>query len=340
MAKAISSLMKESNLSTVTGIDGTFSLDKVPPGTYYVIPQYAGYLSPLSGTSQKERMKADDAMVTAVESAAQKVVVEADHLSNVTVELMRGATLSGKVTYDDGSPAPGVTPSLLVKQKDGKWNDLGPGGLVPSITDDHGRFRFYGLPAGEYAVKAALPTTQALMGMGAAGMSMHMAPGDALVVYNGGALREKEIKAIEVKGAEQREDVEVVFPLNGLHNISGSVVAKLDNHAVNAGSIQLEDPDTKLPLREAMVEQDGTFRLNYVPEGTYLLAVTSALDRQAKNGDDSGGPMARLLNSKIIKGYGPAQTSVIVKGDVDGLVVQVPDEPVKAARPPGPPARE
>jgi hypothetical protein len=82
-----------------------------------------------------------------------------------------------------------------------------------------------------------------------------------------------------------------------------------------------------------MVEQDGTFRLNYVPEGTYLLAVTSALDRQARNGDDSGGPMARLLNSKVIKGYGPAQTPVIVKSDVEGLVVQVPDAVAKAAKP-------
>lgn len=330
MAKALTSLMKESSLSTVTGLDGTFSLDKVPPGTYYLIPQYAGYLSPLSGYSQKERMQASDAMVTAVESTSQKIVVEADHLASVTVELTRGGTLSGKVTYDDGSPAPGIIPTLLKREKDGKWNDLGAASVLPVATDDHGQFHFYGLPAGEYAVKAALPTTQALLGMGAAGISMHMATGDALVVFNGGALREKDIKAIEIKSEEQRNDVEVVFPLSGLHAISGSVVAKVDNHAVNSGSITLQDPDSKTPLRTAMVGQNGTFLLNYVPEGTYLLKVDGAADTQPRNGDSSGGELSRLLNSKVVKGFGPAEMPVIVKGDVDGLVVQVPDAVAKA----------
>ena len=340
MATAMASVMRESNLSTVTGIDGTFTLDKVPPGTYYVIPQYAGYLSPLSGYSQQERMKADGAMVAAVERTAPKVVVEADHLATVSVELTRGATLSGKVTYDDGSPAPGVTPGLLVRQKDGKWKELGPGGLLPSVTDDHGRFRIYGLRAGEYAVKATLPTMQALMGLGTGSISMHMAPGDALVVYNGGALREKDIKGVDVKDGEQRDDVEVVFPLNGLHTISGSVVAKMDNHAVNSGSVMLKDPETKLAVRNTMVEQDGTFRLNYVPDGTYLVAVGGAADTQPKTGDGSGGQFARMMNSKIVRGFGDAETSVIVKGDVEGLVLQVPDAPVKVAKPPSPPGKE
>jgi hypothetical protein len=39
-----------------------------------------------------------------------------------------------------------------------------------------------------------------------------------------------------------------------------------------------------------------------------------------------------LLNSKVTKGFGPAEASVIVKGDVDGLVVQVPDADGKSAK--------
>src|SRR5579859_2579414 len=38
--------MKGSNTSAMTALDGTFSLDKVPPGTYYVVVQLPGYTSP------------------------------------------------------------------------------------------------------------------------------------------------------------------------------------------------------------------------------------------------------------------------------------------------------
>jgi len=337
MATALSSALKGSNLSTVTGIDGTFSLEKVPAGTYYVIPQFAGYLSPASGYSQKERMKPDDAMLAAIESAAQKINVGPDQTVNVTVELERGATLSGKVTYDDGSPAAGVATVLMVQQKDGKWKELGAVGVVPVATDDLGRFRLSGIPAGQYAVRAALPVAQAVMGIGPGAVSMHMNTGDMLMVYSGGAMREKDVKPIELKTGEQRDDVEVIFPLSGLHAISGSVVAKSDNHAVNAGMVELEDPDTKAQVRMAMIGQDGAFRFNYVPDGTYVLKA-SGMDMKAGNGDAEGGRgdfplLTRMLNGALsgkgLKEYGSAQQTLIVKSDMVGLSLQLPDQETK-----------
>jgi hypothetical protein len=334
MATALSSALKGSNLSTVTGMDGTFSLEKVPAGTYYVIPQFAGYLSPASGYSQQERMKPNDAMLAAVESAAQKIVVGPDQAINVTVELERGATMSGKVTYDDGSPAAGVTTVLLVQQKDGKWKELGSIGVLPAMTDDLGRFRLSGVQAGQYAVKATLPVAQAMIGIGPGAVSMHMNTGDMLTVYSGGAMREKDVKPIELKTGEQRDDVEVIFPLSGLHTISGSVVAKYDNHTVNAGIVEMEDPDTKAQVRMATIGQDGTFRFNYVPGGTYVLKA-SGMDMKARNGgaEGSGADFTRMLNGALsgkgIKEYGSAEQTLIVKSDMVGLSMQLPDEESK-----------
>jgi len=139
MAQAMAAVMKGSNLSTVTGIDGSFSLEKVPPGTYYVIPQLPGYRSPLSSLSMMERMKADAATVTAVESVAEKIVVQPGGSTSVNIELQRGATLSGTVAYDDGSPAPGVNPALLIQDKEGKWKELSVT-MLPATTDDRGQF--------------------------------------------------------------------------------------------------------------------------------------------------------------------------------------------------------
>ncbi|HXC94174.1 MAG TPA: hypothetical protein VNU92_00660 [Edaphobacter sp.] len=135
----------------------------------------------------------------------------------------------------------------MVRQKNWKWKDLGSVG-VPAITDDLGRFRFSGIPAGQYAVKATLPLSQAVIGIGQP--SLHLTAGDVLLVYSDGTVREKDVKSVEMKSGEQRDDVEVIFPLSGLHTISGSAVA-----------------DTKAQIRTAMIGQDGTFRLNYVPDG-------------------------------------------------------------------------
>lgn len=326
MATALTMAMKGSNLSTVTGIDGSFSLDKVPPGTYYVIPQLPGYRSPVSSFSQIERMKADPATLAAIENAAQKIVVQPGSATSVTVELERGGALSGTVMYDDGSPAPGVTPTLLLRDKDGKWKELGSTAPLPASTDDRGHFRFYGLSAGAYAVKAALPTSQAMVGIGPQSISMHMNMGDALVVYSGGTLRQKDIKPIELGDGEQRDGIEVTFPINGLHAISGSVVAKADNHAVNAGTVELDDPDTKSLVRTAMIGEDGSFHLAYVPEGSYLLKVSSAADTEPRNpAETGGGDFGRLLNSKEIRSYGPAQMPLSLTSDATGIVLQVPD---------------
>jgi hypothetical protein len=331
MAQAMTAMMKGSNLSAITGLDGGFSLEKVPPGTYYVVAQQPGYLSPLSQFSMMERMKADDATLKAVKASAEKIVLEPNQPAHVELRIERGASISGVVRYDDGSPAPGVNAVLLQLQDDGKWKQMGNGSILPTASDDRGRYRIYGIAAGKYAVKAALATTQATLGMGggAGGVSLHMNMGDALEVYSGGAVREKDVKPIEVGPGADVDGVDIIFPLDNLHTVAGSVVAKADGRPVNAGMIALMDPDGKTTVRSAMVEQDGTFKLNYIPEGQYVLHVTGASDM-----DQTGAPggsanplaaLAMLSQSKTLKSYGDAELPIDVKGDSTALTLQVPD---------------
>jgi len=334
LAKAMTTMMKGSNVATVTTLDGSFSLDKVPPGTYYVVAQLAGYQSPLSAFSQAERVKADEATVKAVESAAEKIVVQSNQAAHVEIRLERGSTLSGNIRYDDGSPAPGVTPQLLSLGKDGEWKQMGMTSTLPSTTDDRGHYRFYGVPAGKYAVEAALPTSQAVVGLGGGGVSMSMNPGDALTVYSGGVFRQKDIKPIELGAGQDLDGVDVVFPISGLHAVAGTVVAKTDNHAVNSGTVELEDGETKAMVRMATINRNGSFHLNYVPDGEYVLHVLSAADTEPATGDDSSSPFASLLQTKTINSYGQADLPVTIRSDQTGLVLQVPDLPAKAGEKP------
>lgn len=99
------------------------------------------------------------------------------------------------------------------------------------------------------------------MGIGLSSLSLQTKTGDALTVYSGGALLQKDVKAIEVTGGEERADLDITFPVSGLHIISGAVVAMADGHHVNSGSVELEDPVTKVSMRMTMMEKDGSFRL-------------------------------------------------------------------------------
>jgi hypothetical protein len=287
-----------------------------------------------------ERVKADDATIKAVEALAEKVVVQPGQSAHVEIRLERGASVSGTIRYDDGSPAPAVMPVLMALDKDGKWKDLSPSGMMPVTTDDRGHYRIFGVTAGKYAIKATLPTTQTTTGLGAT-VSMHLSMGDALIVYSGGALHEKDIKPVEVGTGDDIEGIDVVFPLDNLHAVSGSVVAKADNHPVDAGTVVLQDADTKSALRTTMVEQDGSFHLNYVPEGQYVLHVSGAGDTDSAGSADSGSDLARMMHTKILKSYGDAELPVTVKNDAVGLVLQVPDQgatPTVVPKPPGPTA--
>ena len=68
----------------------------------------------------------------------------------VSLRLRRGSTISGRVSDENGVPAPGfkVFVSRLVPHGDDRY--LGPGG--DTVTDQRGEYRVTGLVAGQYAV--------------------------------------------------------------------------------------------------------------------------------------------------------------------------------------------
>jgi hypothetical protein len=333
---AMTAAMKGNNLSTVSGLDGSYTLDKVPPGTYWVLVQLAGYQSPLSQFSMMERVKADSTTLKAVQAAAEKIVVQSGAVVRADIRLDRGASIGGVIHYDDGSPAPGVTPVAMILGQDGKWKELGTAAPLQASSDDRGHYRIYGLAPGKYAVKATLPTMQAMTGLGS-NVSMHMSLSDALVVYSGGAMRGKDLKPVEIGPGDDVEGIDVVFPLDNLHSIAGSVVAKSDGHPVDAGTVLLQDPETKVNLRSANIEQDGTFHLNYVPEGQYLLKVAGAADTDTAGGSDPGSDLMRMMRAKTLKSYGEAELPLTLKNDAAGLVLQVPDQAAAPAIVPTPP---
>jgi hypothetical protein len=335
IAKGMSDPQKGTGLSAVSALDGSFEMPKVPAGTYFVVAQLKGYLSPLDALTEEDRFKGGADAIKKIQAQAEKIVVQ-DAPVRVDVRLERGGSIDGVIRYDDGNPAVGVTPVRMVMQEDGKWkvDSFNPGAQQTNTTDDRGHYRISGLAKGKYAVKAELPTMQSIRGLAGA-FNSHYNMGDALVVYSGGVFREKDIKPIEVVQGEDADGIDIVFPVDSLHVVSGTVTAKTDSHPLNSGWVSLKDPETKAMLRGTMIEEDGSFKFNYVPEGQYELVTMHAGDTD-KNAP--GGAFVQKINPTFLKKYQDATIPIDVKGDQTGFTVQVADQPAAGApaKPPTP----
>jgi hypothetical protein len=145
---------------------------------------------------------------------------------------------------------------------------------------------------------------------------------------------QKDVKPVEFGSSDDGAGVDIVFPLDYLHAALGSVVVKAENHAINAGTSLLEQANTKAARRNTSVEADGCFHLNSVPEGKYLLKLTSVGDTEQPAGADCGNDLARMMHTKAAKSYGEAKLPVTVKSDATGPVLSVPGQPATTSTAP------
>lgn len=119
-----------------TAADGTFELAAVTPGEITLRADHARYLE---GPKQKLR------------------IVDGHALEGVVLELANGATISGHVTWPDGTPADGVTVRVRFDMSQmvgmGAMNAL-QGGSGRARTDEQGAFTVTGLGKGPFTVVA------------------------------------------------------------------------------------------------------------------------------------------------------------------------------------------
>ena len=145
----------------------------VAPGDYYVFASVPGYVQPINQVQEAQEAGADLSKPLA---GIPIVHVTAERSAAADVTVSRGAAVSGKVLWDDGSPAPRVIVTVEASGADGASKTppkplppqfamlslaggMGGGGVV-SIADDLGQYRIAGLAPGSYIVKATLQVHQ------------------------------------------------------------------------------------------------------------------------------------------------------------------------------------
>ncbi|HEY5328947.1 MAG TPA: carboxypeptidase-like regulatory domain-containing protein [Acidobacteriaceae bacterium] len=278
-----------------TALDGSFTITGVPAGDYYVAATMSGYISQQAVARMTQQPIARVPMTH----------IDAGRSADVVVTMDRGAVVSGRVTYDDGSAVPGVSVRLrplttaTTGANTGGGNQYGGfGGLFAlggdmgmGETDDRGVYRLTGIAPGKYSLVVTVQTETTGQGR-ASGRGGFRGPPPMLNVYAPGTMRKADAQIVEIHGGETADGVDIRVALNGLHTVQGSVESKADGHMLNAGSVSLADATDSSTTRSTVIDPDGTFRMEYLPPGTYNVTVTG-MDRSPDAGRGNRAPTIR-----------------------------------------------
>lgn len=260
-----------------TDLDGNFTV-QAEPGDYYVTATATGYASPVAEIAARLNSGATESDLLA--QLPEVHVAEAGG-ATVNVTLDRGAVIQGKMQWDDGSPAAGVsvnvqltttatsTNTQLTRAVSMLGGGFGGGFGGFQTTDDRGMFRVTGLAPGSYWVRATVMTPSAEPGTG---MFQRMS---SVTFYAPGKVRRSDAQVVTLKSGDERDDVQFVLDLTSLHTVSGHV-GSTDDGSVAAGMVRLTDQQDSSLTRMGMIEPDGSFVVQWVPAGTYTLAVSNA----------------------------------------------------------------
>ncbi|HEV2576527.1 MAG TPA: hypothetical protein VGU25_04895 [Acidobacteriaceae bacterium] len=329
------------NLSTSmsrVGLDGTYTLPHLRPGDYTVIALLPGYLSPFDDLQidQASGPNEDEMRQRLVQNGV--VSVRDNETAHMDVSLERGASISGRVLYSDGSPATQILLNVEdihakspTKKPDPNTPDINAGALVRGFflhqsqgTDDQGNFRISGIKSGTYRIAAIEPAGNLSDGDGDGfGMIFGMVGNPRSIrIYSGDTLHKNNAKTYELRAGDDVTGVEITIPVFAFHRVQGQLTT-LDGTPIFAGALTLTDTSDDSFVLHSAPGRDGTFAFPEVPSGTYNLSVTGAMNGTLPSQYPENAPIdaAALQNSHI---FADKTTTVLVKDtDITDLTVQL-----------------
>lgn len=205
-----------------------------------------------------------------LESALPLVrVSENQVLDGIEIRLKPAAAISGRVVDEYGEPLAFTTIRVLQRLAGGRHRPAG-GQTLPVQTDDHGRFRVFGLSPGTYVLSADPTSIRTTV---SAARATRLLP-----TYFPGTANITEAAVIDLTYGQEAAGLEVRLARGGVFAVRGVVV----------DSRGMPSPDTIVMLmsrppgggvhrRDAHMEPDGSFVLREVLTGEYLLGVRPKL---------------------------------------------------------------
>ena len=251
-----------------TDADGNFKANNLPATTFVVTATVPGYVDAQGG------------MINAVmQNPTQRYRLG----ENVTITMVKGGAITGKVLDAAGQPLVGA-PAFAIRTRDGEGRAVTETLITTQLrmTDDRGVYRLWGLQAGSYLVYT----------LGAGELFSLNSGGREVPTYYPNATRDTAQEVVVTAGAEtQGIDIRHRGELG--HAVSGTVVgmAEASSAGQSVVAIDLLQPSTgtRITTTSVNARTGNGFALYGVADGEYELV---AQQRSFSSGQSEGSWMA------------------------------------------------
>jgi hypothetical protein len=301
--------------SGVTGTSGEFVIEGLPAGSFAVWVTKSGFVTSYHGSRRPGRGPAIPLALT----ARQRL--------SVSITMLRGASIGGKITDSAGRPLAQVSVQVHATSDPRTTATV----VATSTTDSHGGYRAIGLPPGEYVVEALppsmpdLPAVQvttdevkwalqhAQQGPGRALLPpapAHSGLDGAVVAYAptyfpGVAIGDQAVR-VSVGPGEQRDDANFSLQLIGAAKITGRVVVPRGQPMSGVNIALVPTEPTAFPVRRTgpgataaslhiPVADTGEFAVGGLVPGSYELWA-----RWDPNPPTSPGPDTLWAHARVV----------------------------------------
>lgn len=267
--------------SVITDDDGGFEFAGLVPGRYTVDALKDGYVPVAFGAPRPRR-------------PGRSVNVAEGQTVTLSLQLPRGAVITGTVIDVDGQPAPGIRVMVLSRRfAAGASGDyVYPAVGVPPIstTDDHGVYRVFGLPAGDYLVSARPNPGAVPISPGVSGVQVQMMTNGTLssrrmlltAVYHPGVTDISRAERVSVGAGEERSGIDVQLDYVPIAMVSGTMPSP---PGYGPARVSLWRTDGTGGLTAAVAAYDqGRFQFASVPPGQYRITAVSMSSSQTDGG--------------------------------------------------------
>jgi Carboxypeptidase regulatory-like domain len=243
-----------------TDVDGRYEVTDLPAGRYTLRVTRSGYLSLRYGQRRP------------LEQGKPLQVLDKQVVDKVDFSLPRMGLITGRVTDEFGDPIEGVSVSALRSMYFNGRRQFVPVGGPPLRTDDAGQYRVLGLAPGSYLVSGVTRETWTVVRDGVKQV-MGYAP-----TYFPGATHVADARRVTVALGREASNTDFSLQPGRSATVSGTafdsqgrplstVMVRQETRGVDFASFGY--------VASGSVVGGGTFRIDNVPPGEYILAAST-----------------------------------------------------------------